>query len=257
MFTSKEEIKFAIILGTSLLSILLLLIVFAIILFKIRQNNHVKEKLHAANQYQKEILRTRLEIQEQTFKTISQEIHDNIGQVLSLAKLNLNTVDLAKETATDKISNAKDLVSKAIQDLRDISKTLNTEAIASTGLIKAIEHELQMLQKTGAVQTELVVEGAIIKLDPQKELILFRIVQEALNNIIKHAKSSVITVCATYSSNGLQLKVTDNGCGFTATKEQPGSGLRNMQSRAGLIGAVLLISSNSEGTCVTINLPII
>lgn len=198
--------------------------------------------------FQQELLRTQLEIQEQTFKTISQEIHDNIGQVLSLAKLNLNRVEMENPHVESRINDARDLVSKAIQDLRDLSRTLNTENIVSIGLMKAIEMELAMIEKTGLVQTRWQVAGQVLRLEPQKELILFRIVQEALHNIIKHAQATFVSVQAIFKENALQLSISDNGRGFdSAGGEMQGSGLRNMQSRARLIGAEWRINSVRQG----------
>lgn len=208
-------------------------------------------------QFQEELLRTQLEIQEQTFKTISQELHDNIGQMLSLAKLNLNTVDLQKEEkALEKIKSAKDLVTKAIHDLRDLSKTLNTDTIAATGLLNAIEAELHLLQKTGVLQTQFHVSGTRIKLDAQKELIIFRIVQEALHNVIKHAQASQVSVSATFEDGQFRLVVSDDGRGPASAASSFGSGLRNMQSRSKLIGADWQMEHGpTGGTTIRITLP--
>lgn len=218
------------------------------------------EKTELQEHFREELLRTQLEIQEQTFKTISQEIHDNIGQMLSLAKLNLATIDLRKEEkAVVKIEDAKDLVGKAIQDLRDLSKTLNTESIAATGLLKAIEAELHLLQKTGTLQTTFDISGTPVRLDAQKELILFRIVQEALHNIIKHAQAANVRVNAVFEHGRFKLLIADDGCGFEESAESiaAGSGLGNMQSRSALIGAGWqLESKKGQGTSVRITLPI-
>lgn len=216
------------------------------------------EKTELHQHFQEELLRTQLEIQEQTFKTISQEIHDNIGQMLSLAKLNLNTVDLqSSEKAAQKIGDAKDLVGKAIQDLRDLSKTLNTETIAATGLLNAIEAELHLLQKTGTLQTSFSTSGTPVRLDAQKELILFRIVQEALHNVMRHAHATQVTVCAAFERGHLKLLIADDGRGLDESAgNAPGSGLRNMQSRSRLIGAHWQIESKKEnGTVIRVTLP--
>jgi two-component system, NarL family, sensor kinase len=219
--------------------------------------NSEKEKMQ--NYFQQELLRTQLEIQEQTFRTISQEIHDNIGQILSLAKLNLNTIDLQKEAqAAEKINAARDLVSKTIHDLRDLSKTLNTETIAALVFLNAVETELNLLQKTGTLQTSFELSGIPVRLDAQKQLILFRIVQEALHNVIKHARASAIRVKAAFVQEQFELLIVDDGCGF-AKNTMPvfGSGLRNMQSRSKLIGADWQVeSADGEGTTIRIILPI-
>jgi len=234
-------------------------ITILVLIYQNKQFAYLKEKQQLQSRFQQEILQTQLEIQEQTFKTIAQEIHDNIGQMLSLAKLNLNTVDLHKEEkALVKIEDAKGLVSKAIHDLRDLSKTLNAETIAATGLLKAIEAELHQLQKTGAVKTAFHVSGTPVRLDAQKELILFRIVQEALHNVIKHAHASLVTVNALFEHGLFKLLIADNGAGFeTTVQEAFGSGLRNMQSRSKLILAHWQIeSAKAQGTTVSITLPI-
>lgn len=222
-----------------------------------RQLQQFKDQQLLKSNYEQALFNTQLEIQEQTFKTISQEIHDNIGQVLSLAKMNLATADIEQEhKSAEKVHMAKDLVSKAIQDLRDLSRTLNTEIIASMGLLRAIETELQMIQKAASIETEMNIEGTVSRLEPQKELILFRIVQEALHNVIKHSNARQVTVDAVYSNQYLYLKISDDGHGFSISEETAGSGLRNMQSRAKLIGAEWNISSNGQGTLINISIPI-
>lgn len=232
-------------------------IVYFLMAYRYKQKKNLQEKLDLINAFQQELLRTQLEIQEQTFKTISQEIHDNIGQVLSLAKMNLATSDIEQEhKSAEKVFTAKDLVSKAIQDLRDLSRTLNTETIVSMGLLKAVETELQLIQKTASLETAMNVDGTVSRLEPQKELILFRIVQEALHNVIKHSNAHQVTVDALYSNQYLYLKISDDGHGFNITEETAGSGLRNMQSRAKLIGAEWNISSNGQGTLINISIPI-
>lgn len=234
---------------------LLFIFFLAVSLKRRRKMNMERTELQA--QFQQELLRTQLEIQEQTFKTISQEIHDNIGQMLSLAKLNLATIDLQKEAqASEKIKDARDLVSKTIQDLRDLSKTLNTETITAVGLLNAVEAELHLLQKTGTLQTTFDVSGTPVRLDPQKQLILFRIVQEALHNVMKHAQASAVRVQAAFEPVDFTLLIADDGRGFDSADALFGSGLRNMQSRSRLIGAAWQIESAAGcGTTVRITLP--
>jgi len=241
-------------------------IIFFIVLNRFRINKHIREKKDMENIFSQTLLQTQLEIQEQTLKTISQEIHDNIGQVLSLAKLNLNTIDITKQDELlEKISGSKQLVSKAIQDLRDLSKSLNTDNIAAIGLLRAIEYELDLIKKAGEHQTVLEINGSIIRPDPQKELIVFRIVQELLNNIIKHAEAKLIKVQANYSSAELELTISDDGKGFNLepiekeenTDNGSGLGIRNMHNRAKLIGADFTMNSiGGQGTTVKLKLPL-
>lgn len=246
-------------------TITLILLVIFIFLFvaenQRRKAVHQKEKKDIEIQFQQELLRAQLEIQEQTLKTISQEIHDNIGQVLSLAKLNLNTMEVDKrEELQEKIIDSKRLVSKAIQDLRDLSKSMNTDNIEAMGLVRAVEYELEMMRKTG-YKTELNVNGTAVRLEPQKELILFRIIQEVLNNIIKHAEASLVRTDISYDTYEIRISVRDNGKGFDVTPlnetSTMGLGIRNMYNRTRLIGAAFEISSiNGEGTAVSMAVPL-
>ncbi len=207
-------------------------------------------------QMQQELLQTQLEIQEQTLKNISEEIHDNVGQVLSLAKLNLNTFENNPEK---KLQATKDLVSKAINDLRDLSRSLHGDKMAEIGLQEAIANELKILQNTGQYETQLKTEGAAYKLEPQKEMVLFRIVQEALHNSVKHARANALEVQLNYSPKVFTLTVRDNGKGFnseTLTSAQTGIGLRSMKNRAILIGGKFSISSTENGgASISVEIP--
>lgn len=205
--------------------------------------------------YEQELLLTQIEIQEQTLKTISEEIHDNVGQVLSLAKLNLNTIDNAGDK---KIQDTKNLVAKAINDLRNLSRSIHGDRIAELGLQQSIEDELSILQNSGQFATQLKLSGNAYKLTPQKEMVLFRIVQEALNNAVKYSKAKNITVQMNYRSNEFYIEVEDDGCGFdieTLPAAKTGIGLNSMKSRAALINGVYNIQSCiNMGTSISITL---
>jgi len=221
------------------------------------------DKKKSELEYQEQLLQSQLEIQEQTLQNISQEIHDNIGQVLSLTRLNLGTMDLNQPIALQqKIDDSTMLIGKVIQDLRDLSKSLNTDYVKEMGLLQAIEYELEMIRKSGAYETTINVNGLPFKAEAQKELIIFRIVQEVINNIIKHAKATEILFQADYHPTGIHLTITDNGNGFDLTPLNAagngkfGLGLRNMNKRAQLIGATFSITSTiGAGTSASIFLP--
>ena len=261
MLLQIQEIQLTVAIGSLIVIFFTVIIIITITQYKQKAYKHRLEKEQLKAQFSQTLLQSQLEIQEQTLKIISQEIHDNIGQVLSLAKLNLNTIDQAKHDETAiKIIDSKNLVSKAIHDLRDLSRSLNTDNISALGLVKAIEYELEMTRKAGKHQTLLEVEGTVQKLDPQKELIVFRIIQEVLNNILKHADARSIKVNAVYNAE-LRLTITDDGNGFTvpANKEEEtrSLGLRNMESRAKLIGADFSINSSpGNGTTVNLGIPL-
>jgi len=248
-----------------LVTVLLLIVAAGIIVFVLiyqkKQFQYLSERKQLKADYEKEILESRLEIQEQTMKSISQEVHDNVGQVLSVAKLNLGMIRLNDPDAMihEKINDVSELLQKAIQDLRDLSKSLHSDVIAERGLLKAIENEFAILKKTGAYIITLEIEGDYYHLPEQKELILFRMFQEIINNIIKHAKASAIDVQISFQPQQLMLYIHDNGVGFDIAGIDTGKGLglRNIINRSQLIGAYHFIDSlPGKGTTIKIALPV-
>lgn len=241
-------------------------VAFMVFFYKVhmKQNHFLFKEEKTRQEFAQTLLQTQLEIQEQTLKNISQEIHDNIGQVLSLAKLNVNTMNCDDpEKLREKIADSKHLISKAIQDLRDLSRSLNTDYVVDMGLLRSVEYELEMIRKAGAIETKLQVEGKPYRLEQQQELILFRIVQEILHNIIKHAKATEIVVQFGFDADVFKLSVADNGVGFDASKLESadysgfGLGIRNMYNRAKMINTKFHLSSTSgEGVCIDLALPV-
>lgn len=254
-----EEVSL-IVIGSAFLLIVAVGIIVLVLVYQRKQGQYVQEKAALQAAFEKELLKAQLEMQELTLKNISQEIHDNIGQTLSLAKLNLNTIHPEKAAALqEKIANTKELVSKAILDLRSLSKTLHTEAVLQSGFVEAVETELRLIEKAGTFHTAFSVSGTPVLIDAQKELILFRAVQEALNNAIKHSGAAKIEAHLWYMPSELQVAVRDNGKGFNANgpESNTGSGLRNLRNRAKLIGGALQITPLQPGTEIRLNLPII
>jgi len=257
-----REIIITLIAGTSTLLLLGALMISFLFLYRNRHRKLLREREQLKLSYERELLKSQLEIQEQTFRHISQEIHDNIGQMLSLAKLNLSTMDPSlPDNLEQKISDSKKLVGQAIYDLRNLSHGLSTDYIADMGLARAIEHELEMVRKSGDYETLFESDGKSYSLDKQRELIIYRILQETVNNIIKHAASQKIIIHLHYSQEELTLSITDNGKGFDLTPLNEdtsfGLGIRNMHNRAKLMGAGFKISSTlGHGTSVILSVPV-
>lgn len=262
---TNKDLLLTIVLATLLFLILAGFAIVYVMLYQKKRREYKNETHLLKSQFSQTLLQTQLEIQEQTLNTISQEIHDNIGQVLSLVKLNIGTMDIQQpEQLLQKIDDSKTLVGKAIRDLRDLSRSLNTDYVQQMGLHRATEYELELLRKASKHETSLDVQGTVYRLDTQKELILFRIVQEVLNNVIKHAAATQVTVQLKYQPELFILSVADNGEGFDLDRLEEnenssfGIGIRNMHSRAKLIGAEYTITSTKgSGTRVHISLPIL
>jgi len=264
MQNQDQEIYFVTIVGLILGLLLVGFIVTALYLYQRRQRRQELEVQRLKDMYEKEALRSQLEIQEDTFKTIAQELHDNIGQMLSVVKLTLSIVPVEKEhVAYEQIQSSQQLLNKAIFDLSNLTKGLHTDRIAQIGLAESIRFELYALKKAGILQVQFSLDGTEIELNEQKSIFLFRIFQESLNNILKHSKATTLVVHLSFSEELFTMEITDNGVGFdVATKRgsansYSGVGLKSIFNRAKLIGADLSIdSSPSKGTTIWIELPL-
>lgn len=210
--------------------------------------------------FRQELLRAQIEIKEQTLKHIAYELHDNLGQIASLIKINLNTLQLGDiNKAEQKIEDTKGLVRQLITDLKSLSVSLNSDRVFQIGILKSLENEVEQLNKTGQFETTLLQEGTIPALDGNTTIILYRMVQETINNIVKHSGAKRISIRLQSVGNLFTLVCSDDGVGFDTEEKvkSGGSGLMNLQNRAKLINAQLTIqSSPNNGTTISIELPL-
>ena len=253
-----SELTYIILIGIGIILSLIVFLVFVWIQFYRRNTNYTSNTKTLELQFQQQLLQSQLEMQEQTFNTISREIHDNVGQVLSLAKVQLNIIDQSESLDRNLLADAKDSVSKAMTDLRDIAKSLNSERIQLSSLPEITSHELQRINRSGIMLTSIIVEGQEQNMQEQKKLIIFRIIQEALHNILKHSQAKNIDVNFCYEPDKLKIDITDNGIGFDKEliTKKDGLGLQNIVNRATLIGGEAHINSIiNKGTVITIISP--
>ncbi len=259
MGNSKIDIYFLVFASIFLFSILLSSLFIFFAYYRTRQRKNYLEKEELKINFQQELLRTQLEIQEQTFNHISQEIHDNVGQILSLAKVQINIMNESDNMSKVMLNEVKENVSKALTDLRDIAKSLSSERIRSMSIVDAVRIETERINKSGIIYASVSCEGEERKTEEQKKQILFRIIQECLQNIIKHAQASEVNLQFHYAPDMLDVTVKDNGMGFDVNKamgNSTGLGLQNIKTRASLIGAELAIESTlDKGSTFTIKMP--
>ena len=256
--TSSQSIIIFIVCVVSLLVLFCTFTVAMIYRYQQKQNIYYKDLEELKVTHENALLQTQLEIQEQTFQNISREIHDNIGQKLTLAKLYLNILGYSDISQTAKqVRESVLMISEAINDLSDISRSMSSDVILNNGLIKGIEIEVAQLQKSGMFDIDFSIIGNSLFLNNRKELVLFRILQEALNNIIKHANATKIYICIDYGVDMLTLKIKDNGTGLKENySKHNGTGLFNIRKRAEMLKGVFSIRSNEQGTTLIIEIPI-
>jgi signal transduction histidine kinase len=231
-------------------------------LYNQRKKKREEEKRRMEQQFKEVLAHASVEVQEQTLKTIAADIHDNIGQLLSLTKITLSTVNAGvdPEKATRKVEDAVRLLEQSMRELRQLAAVLHAENLLAEGLPAAIARQLERINRSDHCTATLHCSGEEQRpANPQRELIAFRIVQELLGNSLKHAAASAIDVFVQYSDAGIEITVADNGKGFDpglAKQQRNGMGLRNFEERARVIGARFRLSSApGQGTKAWLLLP--
>jgi signal transduction histidine kinase len=265
MPAQSQEIYVIILLGTVLALLLVGFILTIFFLYQRKKQKQEQEMVVMKEQFAQELLRSQLEIQESTMKNIAQELHDNIGQVLSVIKLWLAILPVDQgHPAYEGVQNSREMLNKVIYDMADLTKSLHTDRITEIGLTEAIRFDLDTLRKTGLFEINFAVSGEQVDFDRQKSIFLFRMYQEIMNNILKHSKAVHVRVSVNYSAdNKFVLVVEDDGVGFDMQAKQKqvsssnGLGLKNMKNRARLIGAEISIESQpAKGTVISVEMPV-
>jgi signal transduction histidine kinase len=257
MNPADKEILVTLIGGTLLLLFFVIVVIIAAIRYQNRKQRHLVDLQRLKHEADQLVLKTRLEVHEKTLTDVSREIHDNIGQILSVAKLNLHTMQQKPEVIESQVPLTIDLINNAIKDLRNLSKVLNTDFVQKQSLATLLQREVEVINHAQVVKLALNVQGEEKTLLPERQLIIFRIAQECLQNVIKHAKASEVTIELAYEDHTCLLSVEDDGIGFDATLAKQGNGYTNLMARAGILGAKLDIDSVlGRGSKISLTVPL-
>jgi hypothetical protein len=228
---------------------LTLILLFAI--FQNRKNKLLRNQQEAENRFKEEIIETQIEIKEDTLRNVSWELHDNIGQLLTLSKIQMQN---AKDNP-DAIDEAIITIGECLNELRSLSKLINPDTLANLSLVEALQLEVERFNRLRYLDATLECSSNFFALNSKVELIIFRMLQEFFTNTIKHSKAKKLRVHVNYDENELHIKAEDNGVGFDDSKMKnfSGIGLSNIKNRAVLIGAdVEITSSKGKGTQLTL-----
>ncbi|MGB8190690.1 MAG: PAS domain-containing protein, partial [Chitinophagaceae bacterium] len=208
---------------------------------------------------QKMLTQATIDGQEKERKEIGKELHDNINQILSTTKLYL---DLAQNTAegstSDLISTSSRNIMEAINEIRKLSRSLVPPTLGDLGLIESINDLCEAFTSMQTFNIEFVHRNVREKyLADNQKLMLFRIIQEQTNNVVKHAKAGSVKIELKASKGLLNLEITDDGKGFDLTKTKKGVGLNNIINRAELFnGKVDIVAAPGKGCTVRVTIPV-
>jgi len=253
--------------GTTILILIttltvVLLIVVIIVIFSIFQNRKVKflfEQKETKQRFEEEIIKAQLETQEQTLQNISWELHDNVGQLLSVARMQLNMLQPGlADNQKALVNETGEIISKSLQEIRTLSKLLNPEVVKNIGLEEALQLEVDRFNRLNFIRATLTIKGDSVNINQKEEIILFRILQEFLSNSLKYSKTAKLDVTLIYTDEFLIIKAQDFGIGFDNKTTKKGSGLLNMKSRAKLINTKFDYKSEKDkGVSLTLTYPVI
>jgi signal transduction histidine kinase len=230
--------------------VILVLTTFGILFFvtfQRRKNKMLYEKFEAEKRYEQEIAQSRIEIQEQTLKNVGWELHDNIGQLLSVANMQLNM--LARTSGDDmltSVTDIKEIVANSLQEVRSLSKSLNNEVVDYAGLEESVRNELTRFERLNIIETSIETTGEPYPIPSRDTIILFQNLAGVLFQCYKAFKSRSFKVEFHYTPQEVNIIARDNGVGFDIKEAQKSSGLINMESRAKLIGAGFKLKSSPE-----------
>ena len=226
--------------------------------------NDVTEKLKAeaelSRRRQKEqrlITETTIEAQEKEREEIGKELHDNINQILAAAKLQLEMA-MTGHNGAQPLKKSSENINLAIKEIRQLSQSLVAPSLGDVPLSHAIRDLIDNISMASSLKLELDVRNYDEdSIDDNIKLMLYRIVQEQLNNILKHSFAKKALIELNTSSDDIMLSVKDDGRGFDTSKSSGGIGLRNMTNRASLYnGTTRIISSPGKGCYLEVTVPL-
>ncbi len=227
--------------------------------YKLKKKEHNAMLQFQKQEYQKELLATQLEVQQQTMQHIGREIHDNIGQKLTLASL--YTQQLAYENKApqinESIENISTIINQSLSELRELSKSLTDNTIEKTVISELLKLESDKINDLKICKVSFKNSTSDLQLSYQTKTVLLRITQEFIQNSIKHSQCKNISILFSASSSFAKLELQDDGKGFEIDKNKSnGIGLNNMKKRAEIINCIYNFESNKNGTKLTIEIPI-
>ncbi len=220
--------------------------------FKYNENLALVKK-----EYESAILNSQIEVQATTLQQVSEELHDNIGQLLSSVLMFMEVLgSKGHPEMQSSIEDTKTVVTEIKEQVRHISRSISPKHIEDFGLSEAIGYQTDRINRIGAINVEFKVEGTIKKFIPGIEIVMFRMVQELMNNAIKHSECENIWITVSYEAEKLSINVRDDGKGFNKREVEKnkqfkdGGGLNSLENKARNIQCSISFNSSQKGTNV-------
>jgi len=263
--TSAGKISPVLFFGTLGMIMLALSLILFIIFHQRRVMRFQTRMQEMEGEYQKMLLRASIKLQEEERQRLAADLHDDAGPLLATARLylNENLVNLDKAAQLQSIFNTKQIIDETIQLIRNISHSLMPPTLKNFGLESAVNDFFQKINNSGSINVNSRFHDYKNRLKPEKELITYRIIQELVNNILKHSNASFIHLTQHDAEDKIILRLHHDGKGITQqefikyTRNKDGLGLKNIQSRLRVIHSDILYEEDTSHSFfkVTLDIP--
>jgi signal transduction histidine kinase len=255
MQVQENDIIFIVIIGSCCLVIAAGALLMYVRLYNEKKKKHFEEKSIMSIEFDRQLMQSALETQEATMSMLSRELHDNIGQLLNSTKLLIGVTERSLPTIPETLITAGQTLGRAIQELRSLSKSMDKEWLTQFDLVENLEAEIIRINSAQDLRIHFTKPGAL-PLKSGEQVILFRIVQETIQNAIKHANAANVYITIDKHYAALKVTVRDDGLGFNENEATKGLGFRNINHRTHLLGGTVNWQpAHGKGTTVTIELP--
>jgi signal transduction histidine kinase len=226
-----------------------------------RRSEEQRSVAEEAERQMRELSQQLVATQEEERKKLSRELHDHVGQMLTALRMELGRIDRLRSVADSAIGAAviecRQLVDNVVRTVRDLALGLRPSMLDDFGLQPALEWHIRDVSRRHGVTIDLAANGDFDRLPDQHRTCVYRVVQEALTNCVRHARADRIHVSITGRPQTLEVSISDNGVGFEQGSRRPGLGLRGIEERVReLNGSVDIQSAKGEGTTLIIRLPV-
>ncbi len=240
--------------------IVIVLLAIAFLVFVVfarnRQNKLAIEQETMQKEFESTLLQSQVEVQEHTFTALGKELHDNVAQLLISTKMLLGFSRSQNPVRQDTLLTAEETLATAIQEIRTLSKALDKDWLSRFSLLENLQQEVNRINALQKLEVRLQHTDSILPVNADKQIILFRVVQEALQNALKYAGAKHIDISIDQPGNQFCITVKDDGKGFSAgDMNSQGMGLNNIKNRVKLLkGECFIESEHNKGTSITIKL---
>jgi signal transduction histidine kinase len=251
-------IVFIILISVILLLLLLGLVVFFLIRYQIRHQKFEEEVDELKEDKHRELLANRIAIQEEALRSVSLDLHDNVSHKLSLIKLNLGSLTYRSDRIKERLKLSTNTMAELIDYVRNVSHSLNIDHVEQLGLANSILREVEFLKNSGKFKNIVLnLDSSLNQVDTKRSEMVVRIIQEAISNILKHAKATQINIDIKEDNKYYYFHIQDNGIGIkTYSINTAGLGMKNMKDRAKVLGGNLDVQSISgKGVLLSLKIP--